>query len=138
MCPSGSRPSPIGQTTIERCSNLLRDASLPNTVVQGPSIMVAHTPIMHTFEHFLRSTEYTIASPHHTTQENGQVEVSNREVKNILKKIFRPNGKDWVHKLPNTLWAYQIAYKTPIGMSPFQIIYEKAFHLPVELEHRAY
>ena len=36
-------------------------------------------------------------------QVNEQVEVSNREVKTILKKIIRPNRKDWTHKLPNAL-----------------------------------
>ena len=52
-------------------------------------------------------------------QANGKVEVSNQEVKNILKKIIRLDGKDWAHKLPDALWAYRTVYKTPIGMSPF-------------------
>ena len=80
---------------------------------------------------------HPITIPYHP-QANGQVELSNWEVKTLLKKIICPDGKDWAHKLPNALWTYRTAYKTPIGMSPFWLIFTKACHLPVELEHRAY
>ena len=80
---------------------------------------------------------HRVTTPYHP-QENGQVEVSNTEVKSILKKIIRLDKKDWAQRLPDALWAYQTAYKTPIEMSLFWLIFGKACHLPVELEHRAY
>ncbi|XP_057760495.1 uncharacterized protein LOC130980867 [Arachis stenosperma] len=52
--------------------------------------------------------------------------------------MVNPQRKDCSSRLGDALWAYRTAYKTPLGMSPFRVVYSKACHLPVEIEHKAY
>jgi hypothetical protein len=47
-------------------------------------------------------------------------------------------GIKWKDKLPEALWAYQTAYKTPIRMSPYQLVHGKTCHLPVEVKFKAH
>ncbi|GJR04876.1 reverse transcriptase domain-containing protein [Tanacetum coccineum] len=71
-------------------------------------------------------------------QISGQVEVSNRGLKRILERTIGENRASWSDKLDDALWAFRTAYKTPIGCTPYKLVYGKACHLPIELEHKAY
>nr|GFA36310.1 reverse transcriptase domain-containing protein [Tanacetum cinerariifolium] len=71
-------------------------------------------------------------------QTNGQVEVSNRGLKRILERTIGENQASWSEKLDDALWAFRTIYKTPIGCTPYKLVYGKACHHLIELEHKAY
>nr|GEV44693.1 reverse transcriptase domain-containing protein [Tanacetum cinerariifolium] len=48
------------------------------------------------------------------------------------------NYASWSEKLKDALWDFKTAYKTPIGCTPYKLVYGKSCHLPIELEHKAY
>nr|GEY18984.1 reverse transcriptase domain-containing protein [Tanacetum cinerariifolium] len=83
------------------------------------------------------SVTHRLATPYHP-QTSGQVEVSNRGLKRILERTVGENRASWSDKLDDALWAFRIAYKTPIGCTPYKLVYGKVCHLLIELEHKAY
>nr|GEY63672.1 reverse transcriptase domain-containing protein [Tanacetum cinerariifolium] len=80
---------------------------------------------------------HRLATAYHP-QISGQVEVSNRGLKRILERTVGENCASWSDKLDDALWAFRTAFKTPIGCTPYKLVYRKACHLPIELEHKAY
>nr|GEV45623.1 DNA-directed DNA polymerase [Tanacetum cinerariifolium] len=71
-------------------------------------------------------------------QTSGQVEVTNRGLKRILERTVGENHALWTEKLDDALWAFRTAFKTPIGCTPYRLVYGKSCYLPLELEHKAY
>nr|GFB40154.1 reverse transcriptase domain-containing protein [Tanacetum cinerariifolium] len=80
---------------------------------------------------------HRLATPYHP-QISGEVEVSNRGLKHILERVVGENRESWSDKLDDALWAFRTAYNTPIECTSYKLVYGKACHLPVELEHKAY
>nr|GEY98006.1 reverse transcriptase domain-containing protein [Tanacetum cinerariifolium] len=80
---------------------------------------------------------HRLATAYHP-QTSGQVEVSNRGLKRILERRVGENRASWSDKLDDALWAFRTAFKTPIGCTPYKLVYGKACHLPIELERKAY
>nr|GEY10985.1 reverse transcriptase domain-containing protein [Tanacetum cinerariifolium] len=68
---------------------------------------------------------HRLATPYHP-QTSGQVEVSNYGLKCILETTVGENRASWSDKLDDTLWAFRTAYKTPIGCTPYKLVYGKA------------
>jgi hypothetical protein len=56
----------------------------------------------------------------------------------MLRNPSNRSRKNWASKLNDALWAYRTAYKNPMGMSPYKMVYGKSCHLPLELEQKAY
>ncbi|GJV04899.1 reverse transcriptase domain-containing protein [Tanacetum coccineum] len=117
-------------TIIPTCGYLVSQAIISD---------VEHIFAMTNLQRFClnRSHPHRLSTAYHP-QTSGQVKVSNRGLKRILERIVGENHASWSDKLDDALWAFHTAYKTPIGCTPYKLVYGKACHLPIELEHKAY
>nr|GFB62119.1 reverse transcriptase domain-containing protein [Tanacetum cinerariifolium] len=80
---------------------------------------------------------HRLATSYHP-QTSGQVEVSKYGLKRIIERKVGENRASWSDKLDDALWAFRTTYKTPIGCTLYMLIYGKACHLPIKLEHKSF
>ncbi|XP_058767631.1 uncharacterized protein LOC131641343 [Vicia villosa] len=129
-------PKSDGKTVIKFLKkNIFSRFCTPRVLVSDGGSHFCNAPLEKVLEKY--GVKHKVATPYHP-QTNGQGEVLNREIKRILEKTVSSSRKDWSQKLDGALWAYCTAYKAPIGLTPFQMVYGKTCHLPVEMEHKAF
>ncbi|GKV29593.1 hypothetical protein SLEP1_g38503 [Rubroshorea leprosula] len=78
-----------------------------------------------------------LTSTSHYAQANGQAEVSNRIVINLLEKMVDDNPRRWHELLSNTIWAYRTSQRSSTKVTPFSLTYGHDAVLPMELSTRS-
>nr|GEY69190.1 hypothetical protein [Tanacetum cinerariifolium] len=71
-------------------------------------------------------------------QTSGHVKFTNRGLKRILERTVGENHALWSNKFEDALWACRTTFKTPIGCTPYRLVYGMSCHLPLELKHKAF
>ncbi|GKA29881.1 reverse transcriptase domain-containing protein [Tanacetum coccineum] len=86
---------------------------------------------------FLKSLFARFGTPRAIISDRG-THFCNDQFAKVMSKTVGENRTLWSDKLDETLWAFRTAFKTPIGCTPYKLVYGKSCHLPIELEHKAY
>nr|GEW74394.1 reverse transcriptase domain-containing protein [Tanacetum cinerariifolium] len=101
-------------------------------------IIICTSPMTSSQRSCLSTVSLTFFLPRITLKQVGRWKISCRGLKRILERTVGKNHASWSDKLDDALWAFRTAFKTPIRCTPYKLVYEKACHLPIELEHKAY
>nr|GEX39798.1 reverse transcriptase domain-containing protein [Tanacetum cinerariifolium] len=86
---------------------------------------------------FLKSLFSRFGTPKAIISDHGTY-FCNDQFAKVMSKTVGENRALWTDKLDDALWAFRIAFKTPIGCTPYRLVYGKSCHLPLELEHKSY
>nr|GEV16622.1 protein NYNRIN-like [Tanacetum cinerariifolium] len=86
---------------------------------------------------FLKSLFSRFGTPKAIISDRG-THFCNDQFSRVMAKMVGENCASWSDKFEDALWAFRTAFKTSIGCTPYRLVYGKACHLPLELEHKAY
>nr|GEY59392.1 reverse transcriptase domain-containing protein [Tanacetum cinerariifolium] len=109
---------------IEASIVIKPDWSLPFEVMCDASDYAVGAVLGKRIDKHFKPIHYASNNERSTRETNEHVKNTNWETKSILKKTISNNRKDWCYKLDDALWAFQRAFKTPLGTTSFRLIYE--------------
>nr|XP_043625597.1 uncharacterized protein LOC122597021 [Erigeron canadensis] len=128
-------PTNNAKVVIDFPKNLFSRFGCPKALISDRGSHFANVQLEKVLQKY--GVNHRFSTSYHP-QTSGQVENTNRALKGILEKTVNSNPKNWASKLDDALWAFRTAYMTPIGTTPYRLLYGKTCHLPIEIEHKAY
>ncbi|GKD79086.1 reverse transcriptase domain-containing protein, partial [Tanacetum coccineum] len=128
-------PTNDARVVVKFLRKLFSRFGVPKALISDRGIHFCNSLLEKTLRKY--GVMHRLATPYHP-QTSGQTKNTNQAIKHILERTVNRNMKEWADKLDDALWAFRTAYKAPIGSTPSRIVYKKACHLPIEMEHKAY
>eukprot|EP00253_Pinus_taeda_P008318 PITA_08318 len=127
----------IKATIEEKVANFLRENifykfGYPKELVTDQGSQFTSNLIEDLLTH--HKIKHRTSTPYHP-QANGQVEVTNRALEEILTKVVSSSIKDWADRLGEATWTYNTTWKTTTGFTPYELVYGKKALLSIEFEY---
>ena len=127
----------IKSTTEEKVAEFLRENvfykfGYPRDLVTDQGNLFTSSMIEELLSH--QKLKHRTSTPYHP-QDNGQVEVTNRALENILTKVVSSSRKDWAKRLVEATWAYNTTWKATTGFRPYELVYGKKTLFSIEFEY---
>nr|GEU47937.1 reverse transcriptase domain-containing protein [Tanacetum cinerariifolium] len=120
MVEAKALPTNDAQVVCKFCKSLFARFGTPRAIISDHDTDLCNDQFAKVMLKY--GVTHRLATVYHP-QTSGQVEVSNRGLKRILERTVGENHASRSDKLDDSLWAFRTAFKTPIGCTPYKLVY---------------